>query len=332
MFRYAMVICISVTLIAVMMGAGQARAEEPAAADNASPAAKSKEIVRLREEAKNRKRRIIYNSDGGDMYGYDFSSVEEFLRRRTERAIGTQVDSMFYCTGDTSIYSHETDIAERFDDLMDAIEKSSEQAMRWRNNMAVLRRAGVDQLSATIRRAHQGGLEVFWSHRINDTHDSVPEWDHLLSQWKRNHPEYLMGVPEDTKKYPQSSPKYWWSTLDFEKPQVRDYLFRVTEDVCQRYDGDDIAAAARQKALSSAVPKVQLGPPKSLDAVEVRLNGKLLTPTAKDTEEGWLTFSPEPAWYRVGDNRVSFRLAKTSGNGHISIQVLAVQVHVKYRK
>ena len=57
-----------------------------------------------------------------------------------------------------------------------------------------------------------------------------------------------------------------------------------------------------------------------------------MTPTAKDTEEGWLTFSPEPAWYRVGDNEVSFRLAKTSGDRHIPVQVLAVEVHVKYRK
>lgn len=194
----------------------------------------------MREQAKHRQRRIIYNSDGGDMYGYDFSSVEEFLARRTERAVGTQVDTLSYCTGVTTVYSHDTDVAERYDDLMDAIGKSHQQAMRWRKNMAVLREAGVDQLSATIRRAHQGGMEVFWSHRINDTHDSEPEWDHLLSQWKRRQPEYLMGTPEDAKTYPSTHPRHYWSTLDFEKPEVRDYLFRITEEVCRRYDVDGI--------------------------------------------------------------------------------------------
>ena len=195
---------------------------------------------KLREAAKNRKRRLIYNSDGGDMYGYNFSSVDEFLRRRTDRAVGTQVDSIFYCTGDTLVYSHDTDVAERFDDLMDDLGKTDEQASRWRNNMAVLRKAGLDQLSATVRRAHAGGLEIFWSHRINDTHDSVPEYDHLLAMWKRRNPEFLMGVPEDTEKHPQASPAYWWSTLDFEKSEVRDYLFRITEEVCRRYDIDGV--------------------------------------------------------------------------------------------
>ena len=35
-------------------------------------------------------------------------------------------------------------------------------------------------------------------------------------------------------------PRYMWSTLDFEKPEVLDYLFRITEEVCQRYDVDGI--------------------------------------------------------------------------------------------
>ena len=49
-----------------------------------------------------------------------------------------------------------------------------------------------------------------------------------------------MGKPEDAKKYPQSSPKYWWTTLDFEKQEVRDYLLRITEEVCRLYDVDGI--------------------------------------------------------------------------------------------
>jgi hypothetical protein len=218
----------------------EASAQQPPAAAGLRPATNHVDFAKLREAAKNRTRHVIYNSDGGDMYDYQFSSVDEFLRRRTDRAVGTQVDTISYCTGVTLAYSHDTDVAERFDDLMDALGKSGEQATRWRNNMAVLRKAGLDQLSATVRRAHEAGLEIFWSHRINDTHDSVPEWDHLLPMWKRRHPEFVMGVPEDTEKYPQTSPRYWWSTLDFEKPEVRDYLFRITEEICARYDVDGV--------------------------------------------------------------------------------------------
>ena len=94
--------------------------------------------------------------------------------------------------------------------------------------------------------------------------------------------------------------------------------------------GDDIPGAEEQKALASAVLNIRLSPPKSLDAVEVTLNGELLTPSQKDSEGGWLEFRPEPSWYRVGDNLVSMRLA--SGDGGSPVQTLAVECHVKYKK
>lgn len=233
-------LCGGLAIAALQANCSTVRAQQPLNPHGLRSGTNDVDLVQLREAAKHRKRRIIYNSDGGDMYGYDFRSVDEFLRRRTDRAIGTQVDTISYCTGVTLIYSHDTDVAERFDDLMDALGKSDEQAERWRNNMSVLREAGLDQLSATVHRVHEVGLEIFWSHRINDTHDSVPEWDRLLPMWKRRHPEFLMGVPGDTEKYPQTSPRYWWSTLDFEKPEVRDYLFRITEEICRRYDVDGV--------------------------------------------------------------------------------------------
>ena len=207
MRRYAIVLSVSVSLLAIL-------AVEQAGAQ-AYASEESEEMAQLREAAKHRQRRIIYNNDGGDLYGRRIRSVEDFL-------------------------GHDTEIAERYDDLVDAIEDTSESGMYFRNNMPLLRKAGVDSLKATILRAHEAGLEVFWTHRINDTHDSAPGNERLLSQWKRRHPEYLMGVPEDTKTYPSSSPRYWWSAIDFEQPDARDYLYRITEEVGRRYDVDGI--------------------------------------------------------------------------------------------
>jgi len=242
--KNVMVPFVLVTLIAVGGGTGRLRAEESATVSQAgsqtSATEESKEMAKLRQAAKHRQRRIIYNNDGADMYGRRIRSVEDFLGFWTEQVLGTQVDSIFYCTGVTTVYSHDTEIAERYDDLVDAIKDTSEGSAYFRNNMPLLRKAGVDSLKATIRRAHEAGLEVFWTHRINDTHDSSPECERLLSQWKRKHPEYMLGVPEDTKKYPSSSTKYWWSALDFEQPEVRDYLYRITEEVGRRYDVDGI--------------------------------------------------------------------------------------------
>ena len=49
-----------------------------------------------------------------------------------------------------------------------------------------------------------------------------------------------MGTPEDIQRYKITHPRYMWSTLDFEKPEVLEYLFRITEEVCQGYDVDGI--------------------------------------------------------------------------------------------
>jgi len=45
----------------------------------------------LREQARHRQRRIIYNNDGDDVVIPMLTSVEEFLRQRTGAAMGTHV-------------------------------------------------------------------------------------------------------------------------------------------------------------------------------------------------------------------------------------------------
>src|SRR6185369_893591 len=49
--------------------------------------------------SKQRQRRIIFNNDGNEpVYLCKTASKEELLRSRTTPLIGTQVDSIFYCT------------------------------------------------------------------------------------------------------------------------------------------------------------------------------------------------------------------------------------------
>ena len=204
-----------------------------------SPAGReSVEMARLRKQAKERRRRLIYNDDGNDIFIHKHSTPESFLAERIVPALNTQVDAVFYCTGVTTLYDHDTSVAERSDDLHDAMKFKAPMAINRHANMHMLRSAGVDSLSLVTRRVHEAGLEVFWTHRINDIHDSFTDW--LLSRWKREHPQYLMGTPEDLRRYKISHPRYMWSTLDFAKPQVLDYLYRVTEEVCQRYDVDGV--------------------------------------------------------------------------------------------
>ena len=207
-------------------------------ADGAAAGRESAELARMREEAKGRRRRLIYNNDGNDMSRKRHATPEEFLAQRIVPALNTQVDSIFYCTGGTTHYDHDTKVADTSYFLHEQFSFTGFQPINRHANMRMLREAGVDCLSLVTKRVHEAGLEVFWTHRINDIHDSFTEW--LYSKWKRDHPQYMMGVPDDIKRYKITHPRYMWSTLDFEKPEVLEYLYRITEEVCQRYDVDGI--------------------------------------------------------------------------------------------
>ena len=207
-------------------------------ADETASPRESAEMARMRQEARGRRRRLIYNNDGNDIFRRKHDTPESFLAQRIIPALSTQVDAIFYCTGGTTLYDHDTNVGERSDDLHAQMNFKAGESICRHANMHMLRGAGVDSLSLVTRRVHDAGLEVFWAHRINDIHDSFTDW--LFSNWKRGHPECLMGTPEDMQRYKISHPRYMWSTLDFEKPEVLDYLYRITEEVCQRYDVDGI--------------------------------------------------------------------------------------------
>jgi len=203
-------------------------------------APESAEMAVQHKEMRHRQRRIIYNNDGNDCFLKKLSSPDEFLTQRIEPALGTQVDTIFYCTLVTTLYQHDTNIAERLDDLVDAIQSANKHAVNGRDNMRMLRAAGKDCLELVVERCHEGGVEVFWTHRVNGVHDSVPGNDWLLSQWKRKHPECLMGKVADFKEYTALHPRGWWSALDFARSEVTDYLCRINEEICRRYDVDGI--------------------------------------------------------------------------------------------
>ena len=186
-------------------------------------------MVRLREQAVDRRRRLIYNNDGGDIGHAD--TVEDLMALRNETVLGTQVDTIVYSTGGSTLVTHLTEVGEIFD----------ENADTWGRNIAALRAAGADTLSATVAFCRAHDLEVFWGHRMNDVHDSAPDAEWLLPPWKLDNPHLLMGTREDRDRSPgERSPRYWWSAMDYEKPEVLDYLCRIQQDVCRRYDIDGV--------------------------------------------------------------------------------------------
>ena len=194
------------------------------------------ELIQLRKQAAQRLRRIIYNDDGS--YVRPFDTPEKFYKARLQQVVNTQVDTVFYCTGVTTLFSHLTEVGEIRGEFV--TEDDPPHARRIRDAIQTLREAGYDTLRLQNQLCRQHNIECFFSLRMNDTHDSYSWGEGLLCRWKREHPEYLMGEVADRDKYPESSPRFNWSALNYEIPEVRDYIFRILEDVCQRYDVDGI--------------------------------------------------------------------------------------------
>lgn len=189
-------------------------------------AAGDDDVVAARHKARMRPRRMIMNNDGNDLHHVDANrptTPELFLTQRTAALAGSHVDAIFYCTGVFNYYKHDT--------------KAGELLLREDGDgphIRALLDQGTDPLELMTAFGHEHGLEVFWSMRMNDTHDSGNPA--LFCQWKADHPEYLVGTKG--VKYPYGCNR--WSSVDYGRAEVREKVFGILEDVCTRYDVDGI--------------------------------------------------------------------------------------------
>jgi len=190
-----------------------------------------KQMRRLRERAKHRKRRIIMDNDGDDaVYHTREATPEAFLRTRMTGLVETQVDTVIYAPWNLGgVWSvHRTNVGQVF----------TCTAKGFGNNVTgELIRQGTDPLELVVNFCRTSGLEVFYSKRMNDMHDSsVRAWYHryVKSRFKWDHPEYLMADPTDRRKW------YGWAALNYGRREVRDFVFRFVKDVCDHYDIDGV--------------------------------------------------------------------------------------------
>ena len=200
------------------------------------------------KEARWRRRRIIYNNDGDDVIesttDHDKTEklmshetgelshetgelIDDFLAARTAPLVGTQVDSSWYAScmaGQT--FSHHTKLGGFYG-------KGIPQAL--------VDQYGRDSLQIQTDFCHENNMEAFWSLRMNDVHDAYPmgtrRWTYGLAPFKRDHPEFFLGEPEDWELYPDG-PKHNWTGLDFAYPEVRDHVFATIEEVAKNYHVD----------------------------------------------------------------------------------------------
>ena len=170
-----------------------------------------------------RVRRIIYNDDDGEVKHMATPDIEAMLDQRVRGLLGTQVDTVFY--------NGQQDFAKAFyDSDIEGVEIIGDAGLR--EALA----NGVDPSGKLIGFCRSNGLEIFWSFRMNDIHDS---YDRNLGKFKRDHPEYLLGSKD--VEYSRGSVKAGiWSSMDYAAPQIRSHVMAFIEEVCGRYELDGV--------------------------------------------------------------------------------------------
>ncbi len=211
-------------------------------------------IQQLRQQRRamaHRKRRIIFNNDGDDlsMLGKGAKPDPLVPRERAEFAVDkqgllavrstalldSQVDSIWYYS------SHGLRIRHAQGPYGAFFGPSDPHNAAVRNLEALLARHGQDALQIMIEAGHKHDLEVFYSNRMNDTHDSF--WPKITRRIKIEHPEYTLLPAEEGRKfgwdkYPDV--RTLWAALNFEYEQVRQMTVEALTEVCQTYDIDGI--------------------------------------------------------------------------------------------
>ena len=189
--------------------------------------AESAPVDSAREAARARPRRIIFNDDGGEprVPPARIAALDGFLPVRIAPLAGTHVDTIVFDTtsGTFNRFAHDTKVAEPF--LV--------REGRYQHNILPAHlAAGTDPLRVVVAHARKTGQEIFWTMRMNDTHDASNPL--LIPQLKRDHPEYLLGTKAQPPRRGQ------WSAVDYGLPVIRDLARRTIAEVANRYDIDGI--------------------------------------------------------------------------------------------
>jgi len=187
-------------------------------ADTFPPERKPYRLKQARRNAAQKQRRIIYNDDG--VYVRPFETPQKFYRARQQQILDTQVDTVFFNVGATTIFTFDNDVGEIYGEFINM--KSPAWAQNVKRGIEGLRKTSDSTAGLALEYCHANDLEFFLSLRMNDIHDSFLPF--MRSRFKREHPHYLFG------------PK----SLNYEYPEVRDYIYRILESFCTNFNIDGI--------------------------------------------------------------------------------------------
>ncbi len=217
-------LCCVLAAPAIAEDPGRAEFEGDGAAFNMS----QDEYETRKQQMLNRERRIIINNDGGDasVAREGLDDPRDFVDIRTAPLVGSHVDTVSYCTSRTfGVFLHQTEVGTPLTSRDEAYEH---------NVVPTLLEQGTDPLEVMIEYCHENDIEVFWSMRMNDTHDASRPERFEGNPFKQANQDCLLGTMDNRPRHGG------WSAVDYGCDVVRELLYDVIEELCQNYDIDGI--------------------------------------------------------------------------------------------
>ena len=179
-----------------------------------------------------RKPKLIYYNDARHylMYRYDPPLSKHVLQQPVDEILGTGVDTLSFGLASGATFLHDTQVGKRWGE---GVTDHNHGIMWWRagKNLERALADGMDPLQVVIERAHEKGIQILASLRINDGGTGEgPEMNrYMFNKLKEEHPEFMIGGDS------QGS-----TCLDFAHPEVRQERLDLIEEVCDRYGADGI--------------------------------------------------------------------------------------------
>ena len=204
-----------------------------------------------REPAK--RYRMVYNRDGCSSYGAFDGDPEKWVQHEFSRLENSAVDLIAWCFDGGNAAEYDSDILKNPGDAdledgyeLPDIKLNGTSFPRAYKALKKMINEGNDPPNVIVQAARERGLDVFVSYRMNDTHDSKgtfanprlpnPEY----ADFKRRHPEWLIGDMTYKTKYGNYNIHRGWSGLNFAVPEVRKLKLAIIKEYFEKYDFDGI--------------------------------------------------------------------------------------------
>ena len=167
--------------------------------------------------------RVIFNCDGHAVAKDANGDLDQWIENLFGPLDSSHVDALFWCDGaggNTANYDSQV------------LERTGVRSGQPRTYIDKWIDEGNDPPKIVIREARKRKLDVFYSFRINDIHDSfIPD---EMPTFKVENPEWMIGEQD------YGGVTSFKTALNFAVPEVRELKFRVIEELFQKYDFDGL--------------------------------------------------------------------------------------------